>query len=49
MSTRKNKSISKEYRDSIRVVNMSSYETPSIKEVHNKEWVSFNSVLCDFP
>ena len=41
MSTRKNKSISKEYRDSIRVVNMSSYETPSIKEVHNKEWVSF--------
>ena len=31
----------KEYKDSIRVVNMSSYQTPSIKEVHNKEWVSF--------
>ena len=31
----------KEYIDSIRVVNMSSYQTPSIEEVHNKEWVSF--------
>ena len=31
----------KEYVDSIRVVNMSSYQTPSIEEVHNKEWVSF--------
>ena len=31
----------KEYKDSIRVVNMSSYEIPEIKEVHNKEWVSF--------
>jgi hypothetical protein len=33
--------ITKEYKDSIRVVNMSSYQVPSIKEVHNKEWVSF--------
>jgi len=41
MSTRKNKVITKEYRDSIRVVNMSSYQAPVIKEVHNKEWVSF--------
>jgi len=31
----------KEYKDSIRVVNMSSYQAPIIKEVHNKEWVSF--------
>ena len=31
----------KEYKDSIRVVNMSSYKTPSIEEVHNKDWVSF--------
>ena len=41
MSTRKNKSIAKEYKDSIRVVNMSSYQAPIIKEVHNREWVSF--------
>ena len=40
MSTKKN-NITKEYKDSIRVVNMSSYQVPSIKEVHNKEWVSF--------
>ena len=33
----------KEYKDSIRVVNMSSYQTPSIEEVHNKEWVSFGA------
>ena len=33
--------ITKEYKDSIRVVNMSSYQVPSIEEVHNKEWVSF--------
>ena len=33
--------INKEYKDSIRVVNMSSYQVPSIEEVHNKEWVSF--------
>jgi hypothetical protein len=31
----------KEYKDSIRIVNMSSYEIPEIKEVHNKEWVTF--------
>ena len=41
MSTRKKNTINKEYKDSIRVVNMSSYQVPSIKEVHNKEWVSF--------
>ena len=29
------------YKDSIRVVNMASHNTPEIKEVHNKEWVSF--------
>ena len=40
MSTKKN-NITREYKDSIRVVNMSSYQVPSIKEVHNKEWVSF--------
>ena len=41
MSTKKNNTIKKEYKDSIRVVNMSSYQAPIIKEVHNKEWVSF--------
>ena len=41
MSTRKKNTIKKEYKDSIRVVNMSSYQAPLIKEVHNKEWVSF--------
>ena len=38
MSTKKDNKV---YKDSIRVVNMSSYQTPSIEEVHNKEWVSF--------
>jgi len=37
---RKN-NIKKEYKDSIRIVNMSSYNSPEIKEVHNKEWVTF--------
>ncbi len=37
----KSKKNTKEYRDSIRVVNMSSYDVPVIKEVHNKEWVAF--------
>jgi len=39
MASNKNKS--KIYKDSIRIVNMSSYEVPEIKEVHNKDWVSF--------
>lgn len=39
MSTKK--TVNKVYQDSIRVVNMSSYQTPSIEEVHNKDWVSF--------
>lgn len=42
MSSRKN-NIKKEYKNSIRVVNMSSYEIPEIKEVHNKDWVAFGS------
>jgi hypothetical protein len=29
------------YKDSIRVVNLASYDTPVIKEEHNKDWVSF--------
>jgi len=37
----KKTAIKKEYKDSIRVVNMSSYNSPEIKEVHNKEWVTF--------
>ena len=41
MSSEKKNTINKEYKDSIRVVNMSSYQVPSIKEVHNKEWISF--------
>ena len=41
MSTKKDNKSNKIYKDSIRVVNMSSYQAPSIKEVHNKEWVSF--------
>jgi len=41
MSTKKTNTIKKEYKDSIRVVNMSSYQAPIIQEVHNKEWVSF--------
>jgi len=39
----KKSNIKKEYKDSIRIVNMSSYSTPEIKEVHNKEWVSFGN------
>ena len=39
----KKSNIKKEYKDSIRIVNMSSYNTPEIKEVHNKEWVSFGN------
>ena len=39
----KKNNIKKEYKDSIRIVNMSSYSTPEIKEVHNKEWVSFGN------
>lgn len=31
----------KEYKNSIRVVNMSSYDIPEIKEVHNKDWIAF--------
>ena len=41
MSLNKKNTVSKEYKDSIRVVNMSSYQVPIIKEVHNKEWVAF--------
>ena len=41
MSSNKKNTVSKEYKDSIRVVNMSSYQVPTIKEVHNKEWVAF--------
>ena len=41
MSLNKKNTVSKEYKDSIRVVNMSSYQVPTIKEVHNKEWVAF--------
>jgi len=37
----KKEKINRDYKDSIRVVNMSSYQVPSIEEVHNKEWVSF--------
>ena len=37
----KKNTVNKEYKDSIRVVNMSSYQVPIIKEVHNKEWVAF--------
>lgn len=37
----KKNTIKKEYKDSIRIVNMSSYNAPEIKEVHNKEWVAF--------
>ena len=43
MSSKKNKSEKKAYQDSIRIVNMSSYEIPEIKEVHNKEWVAFGN------
>ena len=31
----------KEYKNSIRVINLSSYQTPIIKEEYNKEYVSF--------
>jgi len=41
MSIKKDNKLNKVYKDSIRVVNMSSYQTPSIQEVHNKDWVSF--------
>lgn len=41
MSIKKDNKPNKVYKDSIRVVNMSSYQTPSIQEVHNKDWVSF--------
>ena len=37
----KKSNIKKEYKDSIRIVNMSSYNSPEIKEVHNKGWVTF--------
>ena len=43
MSSKKNNLVAKEYKDSIRVVNMSSYQVPEIKEVHNKDWVSFGN------
>lgn len=43
MKSNNKKSNNKIYKDSIRVVNMSSYEVPEIKEVHNKDWVSFGS------
>ena len=43
MSLKKNNLVTKEYKDSIRVVNMSSYQVPEIKEVHNKDWVSFGN------
>ena len=43
MSSRKSRVVQKEYKDSIRIVNMSSYNTPEIKEVHNKEWVAFGN------
>jgi hypothetical protein len=33
----------KEYRDSIRVINLASYETPVIKEEYNKGWVNFGA------
>jgi len=39
----KKNNIKKEYKDSIRIVNMASYNTPEIKEVHNKDWVSFGN------
>tara|TARA_R110001592_G_scaffold145500_1_gene369138 strand:- start:800 stop:2563 length:1764 start_codon:yes stop_codon:yes gene_type:complete len=42
MSTKKN-TVKQDYKDSIRVVNMSSYQVPEIKEVHNKDWVSFGN------
>jgi hypothetical protein len=41
MSSSKKNTVNKEYKDSIRVVNMSSYQVPEIKEVHNKEWIAF--------
>jgi len=31
----------KVYKDSIRVVNLATYDAPVIKEEHNKDWVSF--------
>ena len=43
MSSKKNNIVRKEYKDSIRVVNMSSYQVPEVKEVHNKDWVSFGN------
>ena len=43
MSSKKNNVVRKEYKDSIRIVNMSSYEIPEIKEVHNKDWVAFGN------
>ena len=43
MSSKKNKSEKKAYQDSIRIVNMSSYEIPEIKEAPKK-----NKSLMDF-
>jgi hypothetical protein len=33
----------KEYKNSIRVINLASYETPVIKEEYNKGWVNFGA------
>ena len=33
----------KEYKNSIRVINLASYETPIIKEEYNKGWVNFGA------
>ena len=31
----------KKYKDSIRVLNLASYDVPVIKEEHNQEWIGF--------